>query len=64
MPAKVNRNYQHLRAALIGKGDNLSVWARRRGYPLTTVYLAARGERSGIKATRIKRELEDYAYAK
>jgi hypothetical protein len=62
MPPKVNNNYQNLRAALIAKGTNLSRWARSQKLPPTTVYLAARGLRSGIKATRIRKQLEIAAY--
>lgn len=63
MPKKVNRNYQQLRARLIHKGTNLSRWAKSHGYPSTTVYLAARGERGGVRAVHIKKELEEYASA-
>lgn len=62
MSAKVKRNYRDLRARLIEKGTTLSGWAREYGYPLTTVYGAARGERSGVKATHIRKQLEALAF--
>jgi hypothetical protein len=58
MPRNVNLNYSLLRARMIGHGTTLSRWARKKGYPITTVYGAARGERAGIQATRIRRQLE------
>lgn len=62
MSAKVNNNYRELRARLIEKGNTLSSWARAHGYPLTTVYGAARGQRSGVKAIRIRKQLEQLAF--
>lgn len=66
MPDLVKNNrkteYAALRAALIGQGTNLARWARKNRYPLTTVYLAARGLRSGIRATAIRKHLEQTAY--
>jgi hypothetical protein len=64
MPAKVNRNYRKLRAQLIARGTNLRRWATDHGYPVTTVYDAARGTRAGIRCVQIRRELEEFAYAK
>lgn len=58
------QNYDQLRAALIRRGYSLRSWAATAGYPVTTVYGAARGERSGIKAVKIRTELEEFAYAK
>ncbi|HYE33526.1 MAG TPA: hypothetical protein VEH27_19045 [Methylomirabilota bacterium] len=61
MPKKVNQKYQNLRAKLLKRGTNLSRWAASHGYPITTVYGAARGERAGIKATEIRLKLETLA---
>jgi hypothetical protein len=58
MTRNVNLNYSMLRARIVSHGTTLSRWARKKGYPATTVYGAAKGERSGIKAVRIRRQLE------
>lgn len=52
--------YQRVRGALLFKGLSLRAWARGRGYNPSTVYMAARGERSGVKAARIMRDLEEF----
>ncbi len=64
MTGKGNDNYRRLRVRLLQRGTNLRQWAARRGYPVTTVYDAARGTRAGIKSVKIARELEEFAHAK
>ena len=62
MAANVNRKdqtYLAIRAGLIRRGTNLSRWAKTQGYPHMTVYSAAKGQRSGKKATKILHELEN-----
>jgi hypothetical protein len=57
---KVKDKYKGLRVALIAKGTTLKRWAESRDYPLSTVYDAAKGNRGGIKAVKILRELEAF----
>lgn len=57
---KANKNYKRLGTQLVQRGTNFRRWAMDKNYPVTTVYGAARGERSGIVATKIKRELEAF----
>lgn len=59
-----NDKYRRLRVKLLNRGTNLRQWAALHGYPVTTVYDAARGARAGVKSVKIARELEEYAYAK
>lgn len=47
---------------MILKGFTLRSWALKKKYPVTTVYASARGERAGIIAVKISRELEEFAY--
>ena len=61
MPTEVNKNYLELRGKLISKGITLAEWAKRRSYPLNTVYNAANGKRRGKKARRILRQLISFA---
>ena len=60
MSNKAKRNYTRLRARLIAQGTNLKRFAELRGYPMTTVYGAARGDRAGVEAVRILRELQEF----
>lgn len=62
MAKKVNRNYQDLRSSLIKRGTNLRRFALQKGYPVATVYDAARGLRHGIVSMEILRQLEEAAY--
>lgn len=50
-------NYRRLRAELIHRGTNLRRFAQEKGYPLATVYDAARGRRAGIESIRILNEI-------
>lgn len=56
--------YCGLRAELLDMGTNLKRWAEERAYPLTTVYQAASGDRAGIRATKIRKELLEYVAEK
>lgn len=56
-------SYNDLRSALIARGMYLTTWAVKRGYPYTTVVSAAKGERKGVKSSKIRRELEETANA-
>lgn len=42
------------------RGTNLKRWAEQHNYPLTTVYLAARGDRAGIRSVEIRNQLLAY----
>lgn len=61
--AKMSRmertSYRALRASLIHRGYTLRSFALANGYSVPTVYMAARGLRSGIIASRIRRHLEE-----
>jgi gp16 family phage-associated protein len=52
-----SKNYQRLRSKLIARGFTLRSWALKNGFPPNTVYGAARGQRSGVKATLIRNRL-------
>lgn len=52
-------NYRKLKASLIHRGYTLRSFALAHGYCVPTVYMAARGKRSGIIATKIRRHLEE-----
>lgn len=56
-----SEKYRRIRGALIAQGITLRQWARSRGYAPSTVYMAAQGQRAGVVATRIQRELEEAA---
>lgn len=58
MHLKANINYLEIRTALLGAGYSIRSWAIKHQLPVTTVYGAARGERNGIQAHRIRRQLE------
>lgn len=64
MPQKVNKKYRELRATLIGRGKSLRLWAVENGYPISTVYDAARGTRAGVESVRIRRKLEEFVYGR
>ena len=53
----VKPDYNQLRADLVSRGLNISSWARMKGYRASSVYSAARGERTGRKSLRIVKEL-------
>lgn len=59
MKPKVNKHYQRLRARLIERGTNLRRFAIENGYPLMTVYSAARGDRRGIRSMQVRQQLKD-----
>lgn len=64
MNKKATQNeYHELKGQMISRGTNIARWARKHSYPLTTVYLAASGQRAGIKSTKIRRELEKFVNA-
>lgn len=63
MNEKAKKNWRRLRAALIKRGINPRSWANQKGYPVSTVYAAGKGLRSGVETTRIRTELEEAAYA-
>lgn len=54
-------DYRRLRASLIHRGYTLRSFALRHGYSISTVTMAARGERNGVVASRIRRHLEELA---
>ena len=58
MSQKVNIKYRDLRGRMLHQGTNPLRWAKDNGYPQSTVYDAAKGKRSGIKAIKIRKELE------
>ena len=60
MSKNANKKYQRLKEGLIQRGTNVVRWAAANGYPVTTVYGAARGLRAGIKAVKIRRALEAF----
>jgi hypothetical protein len=65
MPAaskKATAKYSDLRARLIRQGMTLRKFALKRRYPVGTVYDAASGRRAGVKATKIREELEELIY--
>jgi hypothetical protein len=62
MNSRVNPEYHGLRAKMVARGTSLAAWARKRRYPLMTVYGAARGERDGKRAKQIRRELESFLH--
>lgn len=51
--------YTTIRARLVAKGTTLAAWARHRGWPVTTVYDAARGTRKGPMSEQIVRALQE-----
>jgi hypothetical protein len=53
-------NYIKIRNGLLENGFTLRAWAMKHGLPYTTVHGAARGDRDGVKARRIRRQLERY----
>jgi lambda repressor-like predicted transcriptional regulator len=53
-----SREYLSLRARLLRRGITLRGFARQNGYRPSTVFNAARGERSGHVTTRIREQLE------
>lgn len=48
----------HIRAVLMSRGLTLKSWAKKRGYPYTTVWHACYTLRAGKTARRIQAELE------
>lgn len=48
-----------MRAALIHRGFTLRSFALANGYSVPTVYMAARGERAGVIAIKIRNHLEE-----
>ncbi|HEV2329224.1 MAG TPA: hypothetical protein VGY56_10590 [Verrucomicrobiae bacterium] len=48
----------HVRAALMSRGFTMKAWAKKRGYPYTTVWHACYTLRAGKMARRIQAELE------
>jgi hypothetical protein len=60
MRRNTNTKYRNLRARLISRGITLRRWAISHGVPVGSVYAAAIGTRSGAKAVRIRRQLENF----
>jgi hypothetical protein len=58
-----NTNYIKIRNGLLNAGFTLRSWALEQSLPYTTVYGAARGERDGVKARRIRKKLQRFAEA-
>lgn len=58
-----NQSYKRLKRKLLERGWNLRQFAIRNGYKVATVYDAARGSREGVLSVKIRRELEELAYA-
>jgi len=58
MTSSRKRKYTQIRMGLLRKGLTLRQWAINKGYPLMTVYNAAKGERSGPNSRIIQRQLE------
>lgn len=58
MRRDANKKYLDIRKSLLGLGYTIRSWALENGHPVTTVYGAARGERGGVKSTRILKQLE------
>lgn len=56
------KRYDTIKSRMIEKGTNLNLWAKEKGYPQSSVYAAARGTRGGIKAVKIQKELNAYAF--
>lgn len=54
----VNPEYMKLRSSLLDAGYTISSWARENGYPVTTVFDAAKGNRSGLISRTIRRKLK------
>jgi len=54
----VNPNYNAIRAALIRRGSSIPLWAESNNFPVSTVYDAARGARTGKASKRILKKLE------
>jgi len=59
-PQPASKNYHQLRSALLQRGTNLRRWAVRSGYPVGSVYLAAKGLRHGVQAHAIRRALSQF----
>lgn len=59
MRTEVKPNYPAIRRALINRGYSVASWARAKGHSPSTVYDAAKGNRNGVVATRIRRELQE-----
>jgi len=53
-------NYHSIRSALLRRGTNLRRWAILNGYPVGSVYLAAKGLRHGVQAHAIRRDLTKF----
>jgi len=50
-------NPRELKAGVMLRGDTLSSWAKRHGFPLSTVSMAIHGKRTGPAARRIIEKL-------
>ncbi len=59
MTAEVKPNYPAIRRALIERGFSVRSWALSKGHSPSTVYDAAKGNRNGVVATRIRRQLQE-----
>jgi hypothetical protein len=62
--SKINdRDYRALRANLIHRGFSLRSFALAFHYAPPTVYAAARRQRAGKQTMKIRKHLEEIAYA-
>lgn len=52
--------YPRLRSLLIARGTNLKRWATDHGFPVGSVYHAARGTRAGVQTIKIRNRLLAY----
>lgn len=61
MNIRVNKKYRAMRGGVLLAGfDSLAHWAKSKGFPVTTVYSAASGQRpNGKKSATIVKQLEE-----
>lgn len=59
--SNANTFYDRVRNGLLESGFTIRSWAMKHGHPVSTVHGAARGTRDGIKARRIRRQLQTFA---
>lgn len=45
---------------MVRRGFTIRSWARSNSLPVTTVYGALRGERSGVKAVAVQQQLQAF----
>lgn len=52
--------YNQIKSRLIERGVTLRSWALQHHFPVGSVYNAAKGLRRGVRATRIRKQLERF----